>query len=222
MKSCIQWVKIMKIFSLLLLFLSVNIFAIEITLNKTFFVSSQTDLKETSFYLEMIKTQDGYSDIEEAFGEAIKLVERYKICKGGSYRIYPFKKNNTQLNKGHINFDCKYTSDKEYERIISEVKDIDSELKLGQNGISFVLSEEKKDENNKLLEKEAYQFAYEHKKFIQNTLEKKCEVVKINLSSSNSITPYRERVATMTATVTPPINENVKQSLNVNYTFKCE
>ncbi len=158
--------------------------------------------------------------IESSFQKLIEIVKEYPICKGGEYNINPHYKKKTYI--GYIDFNCQFSDEKRYEKLLDEVKTIDG--KLSQRRIQASSSENILEESQNSLEKMALAFPSDYVLFLQESLkDKECVVSKISFSNrGGNITPFMLRSAEMAKSkVTLPIKEKLKHTMSVDYTFTC-
>lgn len=203
-------------------FLVINIYALEITKQKSFITEISPTTQSSSFSLN--HTAKKSDQIEKVFSKAITLVDKSTICKGGQYKIYPeFEyKNNQKTQIGYnsyINFNCKFSNSKEYEKLLQRIKKLDT--KLTQNQISYEITPLENENQKTKLELKAYNYAKEYSGKL-NTIFESCSTKSINFRDSHQAVQYRAMTASKDTTVTSPIAQDVEIKLNVEYVFECQ
>lgn len=203
-------------------FLLIQSYALEITKQKTFTSYIVPTKQTTSFILNYASRSS--NQIEKLFEKAISTVEKSTICKGGQYRIYPQYQyiQNRKIANGYnsnINFNCEFEDIELYEKLIKKIKRLRS--KLTQNKISYKVSEQQIEKEKSNLEIDAYNYAKQYTKKLNNTFSK-CSIKSVSFSSPHQPTLYRTMIKEEKTTTTAPIDEEVKIKLNVRYLFDCK
>lgn len=208
----------------ILSFTSLN--GLEITKSKQFDIFVNPSFQTASFSLS--HTSNKSIDIEKKFKKAVEYAKEGQICKGGNYSIYPRYKyvNNSRIADGyssHINFRCEFDNVKKYEELLSKIKKLNS--KLTQNQIQYKNTHKQKDEANKQLEQEAYDYAKKYRNYLNKQF-KNCNIKKIDFTENNAIGMqhrlYAEKSSMKDSISTSPIKDKLKYSLTVRYTYSCE
>ncbi len=193
---------------------------IEINKNKEFEVSIKPDMYKSTFSLNIRDNEQ--SNIEDKFAEAIDIVSKNEICKGGKYNIYPHHKKD-QYN-GYINFKCQFEDKTIYEELLSKIKNIDN-IKLSQGQIDQINAKDQIELTNEKLEAKALVFPSTYEKFLEdNMLGFKCKTKRISFGGSNHMEPmpmYMESARVANTKVTLPVQNNVTYKKRVAYTFLC-
>lgn len=211
--------------SFIILTLTLNLFALEISKSKLFTKTLEPSFQASSFSVNY-KSEFDYK-IESKFKHLINTVERSEICKGGKYYIYPSYKyiENKRVQDGYrsnIRFTCEFKDIEKYETLLDRVKRL--ELKVNQGQISYKTTQKQKDEAKMELEKKAFLYS---KSYIETLSDffGSCLIKSINLSQNKIQTPPYRAMAmeaqSLKTTVTSPIKEDIKYNLNVDYVFKC-
>ncbi|MEA3289215.1 MAG: SIMPL domain-containing protein [Campylobacterota bacterium] len=205
--------------------ISISVSAVEISKSKTFTDKITPTVQSSSFSLQHRSHND--RAIEQIFKKAINIVKRGNICEGGQYRIFPVYKyiNNQRVDDGYnsyINFNCEFKDIKEYEKVISNIKTLNT--KITQDKISYITTVIQIDSMNKQLEQKAYDYSKSYKEYL-SSLFGNCKTQKISFVNQHNKVPYPLRslasAKSNEAIVTSPIKDDIDYSLNVNYTFKC-
>lgn len=224
-----------------LVFMTVNIFALEIELTKKFSLQNEAETKRSTFSLQITKTKLSNNlnnppfihnniekSIENSFKRAIQIAKSSHICQGGKYSITPFENRSSNKSvsgyRGYISFDCEFKDDKKYADVLSKVKKISTDIKLAQNPISYISLEEDNIKFSKTLELMAYKFANEHSQFISKNIRKICTTKNITFSNFSSM-PTRHNLnhsfAKVATEVTAPVNNLVVHTTNAKFIFDC-
>ncbi len=210
---------------LVMTFLGMNLYALEISKTKTFTKKLQADFQSTTLSISH-RAQYDY-EIESLFNKVIKAVEKSTLCTGGKYDIHESYKyvNNERIPDGftsHIRFECSFKDTKDYEKLLDKLKKMD--MKLNQGAISYKITGKQKEEAKASLEKEAFTYGKEYSKQLKKFFGP-CDIKSINLIQEGSAaSPYRMMAVESTAlksTVTSPLKEEIDYKLNVEYIFKC-
>lgn len=135
-------------------FVSVNVYALEILKTKTFTKSLEASFQNTTLSITHRAVYD--YEIESLFNKVIKTVEKSDLCTGGKYNIYESYKyvNNQRVPDGfssHIRFDCSFKDTKDYEKLLDKLKAMN--LKLNQGQISYKITKQQKIDAKMALEK---------------------------------------------------------------------
>lgn len=207
------------------LFLYINLSALEVSNSKTFTKHLEPAFQSGSFSISY-KADYDYK-IESKFKQIIEITGKSGICKGGGYYIYPAYKyiDNKRIEDGYrsnIRFECEFKNTEDYENILDEIKR--SNVKIEQGNISYKTTRKQKDEARVDMEKEAFIYAKEYNKSLEEFFGK-CSIESINLAS-DKFYPIRYKAAALESsalktTVTSPIKEDIEYKLNVDYIFKC-
>lgn len=197
-------------------------FGVEISKTKTFTTIINPTLKQSTFNLSI---EDVHSDnIEKRFNQVSKLVKQHNICKGGEYNIYPFSKTvDKAVFKGYrsnISFNCSFEDNNKYENLLNDIKKLNFDI--FQNSIKFIPTVEQVDKAKIYLEKEAFNYAKEYIKNL-NTYFEDCKLMKIGFVEQQGFNNLLRAAAyDRSTTVTEPIDNEVKITLDGDFTFVCE
>lgn len=198
--------------------------ALEISKSKSFTINSPSKNMNSNFSLDYnAKTSE---QIETQFKKAIDIVKKGKICKGGKYSIYPnyYYENNKRVQDGYrstMNFNCEFEDTKNYENILSKIKQLNIPLRQGR--LNYTTTQEIKNKYLLKLEEEAFLYAKNYSDFLNKQF-KNCSVKSIDLNNNNYHEPvYREMsLAKSNTQVTAPIKEDIKINLSANFKFECD
>lgn len=201
--------------------------ALEVSKSKTFTEHIPPNAMSSNFILNY--ESQSSEEIEELFANAIMIVEKERICKGGKYSIYPnfYYEDNIRVQDGyrsHINFNCNFNDIKEYEAILTEIKSLNALLTQGK--INHTTNDKVKERYKLTMENDAYIYAKDYLTIL-NAQFTNCRVKSINLNQNDHIVPYYRTEMAMAdnsakAKVSAPIKEDIKLNLRVDYKFECD
>jgi len=201
--------------------LAASVYAHEVIIEKqkSFYKELKPNSYTSSFSVQMEEHKE--NTIEKEFQKLLKTVASYDMCEGGKYRINPHYKNDTY--QGYINFNCSFEDKQSYEKLLSEVKSYKGKVSQGQIGL--LNNEESIKKVKTELEKMALAYPKVYSEFLSKNLEgyTKCQVKTIDLQSENrGFAPSFLRSNEAKTDVSVPLDEKVKHTLNVHYTFSCK
>lgn len=205
--------------------------AITITKSKDFTIEYKPELKKTSFEVNIKHTNQNI--IEKKIKSISANVKSSGICTGGQYTINPsyIWKDNQKIDDGYFSriiYDCEFVNKKVYESLLDEVKAVTG-IKLVQQKIYFVQTEKEKEKQTQELEKLAFEFAKSYIKNLNSSFNS-CEIESIDLhnnystfNSNQNIVKHMQKLEVETSSiVTTPLDDKVKNSINVKYKFICK
>jgi len=219
----------LKYYLLSLIIFTQNIYGVKISKSQDFSLQHKAKFKQTSFEVT-IENKD-QNIIEDTIHKLNNSVKKSNICTGGEYQIYPKYRwdEHKKIDMGytsHINYNCQFEHKQNYEYLLDDVKKIKG-IKLKQNRVSFVQTQEEKVQKTQELENIAFDFA---KVYVQK-LNKKfnaCKIESINLSSNHSVYLRKQNAMALSnerskpiSKVSVPLNNAFKNSLKVDYIFLC-
>ena len=129
--------------------------------------------------------------------------------------------------RSKIDFNCTFKNVTTYDKIISKIKELKVK-ELSLNTIHYKATKNEIDSSNDSLEVDAIKYAKEYSKKLNTLFDSRCKIEKIIFNpSSHTPRHYSQKnmlksASEATSITTPPIKENLKIDLRVNYTFECK